>query len=125
MGSGYPRYTVMMTTDVRTALALVRRLALLCAALLLFSCAPFAQQPPCKSKGGAVKVAYPELARRMRIAGVVRIELRLTPSGGVRDSKVLGGNPLLVSAAQEAIKQAKFDGGDACIATFEFKNVRD
>jgi TonB family protein len=115
----------MMTTDSRRALALVRRLALLCAPFFFFSCALFAQQPPCKSKGGAVKVTYPELARRMRIAGVVRLELRLTPSGSVRDSKVLGGNPLLVSAAQEAIRQARFDGGDACIATFEFKDVRD
>ncbi len=114
----------MMTTITNAALVSVRRLALLCAALLLFSCAAFAQQP-CKSKGGDLKVSYPELARRMRIAGVVRLELRLTSNGAVHDSKVLGGNPLLVSAAQEAVKQAKFEGSEACIVTFEFKEYRN
>ncbi len=116
---------MVMTKYLGSAIVSVRRLASLFAALLLFSCASFAQQPPCKSKGGELKANYPELARRMRIAGVVRLELRLTSSGAVHDSKVLGGNPLLVSAAQEAVRQAKFEGNEACVVTFEFKEYRD
>jgi TonB family protein len=110
-----------MTTDVNKAPVSLRKFALLCAAFLIFTCTPFAQQSPCKNKGGAFKVTFPELARRLRIYGIVRLELRLTPAGVVLNSKVLGGNPLLAAAAQEAVKPAKFDGGDACIMTFEFK----
>lgn len=110
-----------MSTDFGTARVYLKKFALLCAGLLVFTSATFAQQPPCKNKGGAIKVAFPELARRMRIYGIVRLELRLTPAGGVRESKVLGGNPLLASAAQEAVKQAKFEGADSCIMIFEFK----
>jgi TonB family protein len=81
----------------------------------------FGQEPACKSKGGEVKVEYPALARKMKISGTVRLHLQLSSSGGVRDTKVLGGNPVLASAAQEAVKQAKFEGAEPCIAVFEFK----
>lgn len=91
------------------------------AALLLCSTSVFAQESACKSKGGPVKVAYPEFARRMKISGVVRLQIQLTASGGVHDSKVLGGNPVLASAAQQAVKQARFEGSDSCVALFEFK----
>jgi len=110
-----------MSTVHRTVFVSLKKFALLCTAILIFTSAPFAQQPPCRSKGGEPRVAFPELARRMRIYGIVRLELRLTPAGGVRDSKVLGGNPLLASAAQQAVKQAKFEAADSCIITFEFK----
>lgn len=88
--------------------------------LLLLSVSLFAELPACKGKNGAVKVAYPDLARKMKIGGVVRLELQLTSTGSVHDSKVLGGNPMLVSAAQQAVKQAQFEGHDTCIAVFEF-----
>ena len=81
----------------------------------------FAQEPACKTKGEEVKVVYPELARRMKIGGVVRLELQLTANGSVRESKVLGGNPLLASAAQDAVKRGRFEGGEACVVVFQFK----
>jgi len=114
-------YAIMSTENISTAFVSLKKFALLCTALLIFTSATFAQEPPCISRGGELKVVFPELARRLKIFGIVRLELRLTPSGGVRDSKVLGGNPLLASAAQEAVKQAKFEGADSCIITFEFK----
>jgi TonB family protein len=58
----------------------------------------------------------------MKIAGVVRLRLELTSSGSVREAKVLGGNPVLASAAQESAKQAKFEGSEPCIAVFNFKD---
>lgn len=91
-------------------------------AMVLCSISVFAESPACKSKDGPVKVAYPELARRMKIAGFVRLELQLTASGSVRESKVIGGNPVLVSAAQQAVRQARFEGTETCIAVFEFKS---
>jgi TonB family protein len=81
----------------------------------------FAEQPVCRSKGAGVKVVYPDFARRMKIMGIVRLELELSPSGTVRASKILGGNPVLASAAQDAVKQARFEGTDSCVVIFEFK----
>jgi TonB family protein len=99
-----------------------RNIALsLAASLLLCSFPAFAQESACKSKGGELKVAYPDLARRMKIYGTVRLHLLLTPGGTVRESKVLGGNPVLASAAQDAVKKAHFEGSEPCVAVFEFK----
>jgi TonB family protein len=81
----------------------------------------FAEEPACKSKGAEVKVVYPDLARRMKIMGVVRLELQLSPSGSVREAKILGGNPILASAAQAAVKQARFEGPESCVVVFQFK----
>jgi outer membrane biosynthesis protein TonB len=57
----------------------------------------------------------------MKISGIVRLQLQLTSTGSVRESKILGGNPVLAVAAQEAVKQAKFEGTESCVAIFEFK----
>jgi TonB family protein len=91
------------------------------AACALSSASAFAEEPICKRKAGEVRVAYPELARRMKISGIVRLQLQLTSSGAVRESKVLGGNPVLVAAAQEAVKQVRYEGSEPCVAVFEFK----
>ncbi len=92
-----------------------------CGLLLLAVLPASAQEPACKSRSGEVKASYPELARRMKISGVVRLQLQLSPSGSVRDSKVLGGNPVLASAAQQAVKNVRFEGSEPCVITFEFK----
>lgn len=89
-------------------------------ALILFSASAFAEEPTCRSKSGPVKVVYPDIARKMKITGTVRLQLQLTSSGSVREVKVLGGNPVLASAAQQAVKQAKFEG-DFCVINFDFK----
>ena len=111
-----------MTTHTRTARTTRPKSVLfLAAALLLCSVSALAEEPVCRSKGGETKVAYPDLARHMKIFGTVRLQLQLTSSGSVRESKVLGGNPVLASAAQQAVKQTKFEGTEPCIATFNFK----
>jgi TonB family protein len=94
---------------------------LLVAACALSSVSALAEGPTCKRKAGEVRVAYPDLARKMKISGIVRLQLQLTSSGTVRESKVLGGNPVLAAAAQEAVKQARYEGSEPCIAVFEFK----
>jgi TonB family protein len=52
---------------------------------------------------------YPELARRTRLAGTVRVELTVTPEGSVRSVKELGGNPVLLEALTRAVKQWKYE----------------
>jgi TonB family protein len=51
---------------------------------------------------------YPELARRMNVAGKVKIEVVVTPDGRVKSTRVVGGHPLLVQACQDAVKEWKF-----------------
>jgi protein TonB len=58
-----------------------------------------------------VRVApeYPDLARRMSITGVVRLAVVVAPNGTVKNAKVVGGHPVLVNAAMNAMKQWKFE----------------
>jgi TonB family protein len=55
-----------------------------------------------------VAPAYPELARRMNVTGVVKIEVIITPDGRVKSARALGGHPLLVQACLDALKEWKF-----------------
>ena len=41
-----------------------------------------------------VTPTYPDLARRMRISGVVRVEVTVAPNGVVKNAKLIGGNPV-------------------------------
>ena len=52
---------------------------------------------------------YPELAKKMNLSGVVRLELVVAPNGTVKDTKVIGGNPILVNAALDAVKKWRFE----------------
>ena len=53
--------------------------------------------------------AYPALAREMHVNGKVKIEVTVAPDGAIRNTKVLGGSPLLVRAAVDAVKNWKYD----------------
>src|SRR6266699_5535490 len=57
----------------------------------------------------AVKPDYPQVARQMRVKGTVRLEATVAPDGKVRDTKVLGGSPLLVQEAVTAVKKWKYE----------------
>ncbi len=52
---------------------------------------------------------YPAFARHMNIVGTVRLAVTVAPNGTVKSSKPLGGHPVLVNAAMEAVKQGKFE----------------
>jgi TonB family protein len=51
---------------------------------------------------------YPPLAKMARIQGTVRLEAILGKDGTVQDLKVLGGHPLLVKAALDAVAQWRY-----------------
>jgi TonB family protein len=51
---------------------------------------------------------YPELARKMQIHGTVRVEVVIAPSGKVKMTHVIGGNPVLAQSAVGAIEQWKW-----------------
>lgn len=56
-----------------------------------------------------VAPAYPELAKKMHIHGMVRVEATVRPNGTVKTTRVLGGNPVLVDAALDAVAKWKFE----------------
>ena len=69
-----------------------------------------------------VAPAYPELAKRMNITGTVKVLVVVSPNGNLKDTKVVGGNPLLVNAAMDALKKWKFEPADVeSSGTVEFK----
>ncbi len=60
-----------------------------------------------------VAPAYPELARKMHIHGTVKVEAGVRANGTVKSTRILGGNPVLIEAASDAVKQWKFAPGPA------------
>lgn len=51
---------------------------------------------------------YPETARQFRLSGVVKVQVLIAPDGQIKDVKVIGGHPLLVSAVQDSLKNWKY-----------------
>lgn len=87
--------------------------AFLAFSLGVFALAPrfaSAQEQSEASRKIVSKVAppYPDLARTMRIRGTVRVIVVVEPSGKAKLTQVVGGNPVLVKAAVDAIYKWKW-----------------
>jgi TonB family protein len=54
---------------------------------------------------------YPPLARQMNLYGRVKIEATVAADGHVIATRVVGGSPLLVMAALDAVKKFQFEPG--------------
>jgi TonB family protein len=54
---------------------------------------------------------YPALARQMNVTGKVKIEATIAADGHVISTRVVGGSPLLVNAALDALKKWRFEPG--------------
>lgn len=89
----------------------------------VFTAVPaFGQEELSRKVKSKVSPLYPEIARRMSITGVVKVSVVVTPSGQVRTTKVLGGHPLLVTAAMDALKKWKFEpANEESTGIVEFK----
>jgi len=51
---------------------------------------------------------YPELARRLQMSGVVKLRATIAPNGSVKSIEPVGGNPVLMKSAQEAVTNWKY-----------------
>jgi TonB family protein len=51
---------------------------------------------------------YPDLARRTHISGVVKLRATIAPNGTVRSIEPVGGNPVLIKAAQDAVTKWRY-----------------
>lgn len=52
---------------------------------------------------------YPDLAAKAHLQGIVKVEAIVRPNGTVKSTRVVGGNPVLVDAATEAVSKWKFE----------------
>jgi len=68
-----------------------------------------------------VNPQYPELARKMNVSGSVRLELVVAANGQVKTVKPLGGHPLLIDAAQSAVKQWRYEPGTEATEVVEIR----
>jgi TonB family protein len=55
-----------------------------------------------------VAPVYPDLAKHMNIGGTVKVEVVVRPNGSVKSTKIVGGNPVLLDSAKEAVLKWKF-----------------
>jgi TonB family protein len=84
-------------------------LLLLGGGIAVWSPAAWGQEEISRKSKIKVQPAYPELARRMNITGVVKMQVTVATNGTVKSWKVVGGHPVLVNAAIDAIKKWKFE----------------
>jgi protein TonB len=87
-------------------------LAFSTAGVVLFE--PFAvaqQDQPGAERKVVSKVAptYPELARKTNVHGVVKLLVVVAPDGKVTSTEVVGGNPVLVQAAVDAVRKWRYE----------------
>jgi TonB family protein len=72
-----------------------------------------AQDAPSESTKRKVKSRvfpdYPHLAKQMKVTGKVKIETTIATDGRVSSTRVVGGSPLLVNAALDAVKKWRFE----------------
>jgi TonB family protein len=52
---------------------------------------------------------YPEMARQLNLAGTVKIEVVIGPDGEIKETKVIGGHPLLIESALKALHDWKYE----------------
>ena len=78
------------------------------AVALLMAAMPLLAQDGRKIKH-QVQPVYPELAKQANISGAVRLQVTVAPSGKVVETKVLGGSPLLIASAEQAVRQWQYE----------------
>ncbi|MBV9183760.1 MAG: energy transducer TonB [Acidobacteria bacterium] len=65
---------------------------------------------------------YPAIAKKLSLQGTVRVEITIATEGTVKSVVTLGGNPILVQAVEEAVKQWKYSSGpEETKKTLDFK----
>ena len=69
----------------------------------------FAQEELTRKVKTKISPVYPDIARRMSITGTVKVVVVVAANGSLKSTKVVGGHPLLVTAAMDALKKWKFE----------------
>lgn len=93
-----------------------RKLAIVAVAAVMFSfgatvVAPTSALAEDRRVEHRVPPVYPELAKRMKISGVVKVSVTVAADGSVVKAQALGGNRMLAPAAEDAVRRWKFASG--------------
>jgi TonB family protein len=92
-------------------------------ALLLGAFAAAAAGQESRKTLSAPAPVYPQLARQLQLKGTVKIQIAVRKDGTVEDASVVGGHPILVEAALEAVKRWKYEpaaGETTLVVQFNF-----
>jgi TonB family protein len=82
----------------------------------------WAAEPERKTRS-KVAPQYPDAARRMQLAGTVRLTALVSADGRVTSTEVTGGHPILVAAVKDAVMRWKFQAakqGSREVLVFSF-----
>ena len=77
-------------------------LAVLFLGAFLAAAAPAQEQAGARKIVSKVAAVYPELASKIQIKGIVKLEVVVAPNGKVKVALVVGGSPILAQAAVDA-----------------------
>lgn len=94
-----------ITRGLRQVAAGLLPLAMIAMALATTTPLHASDERPVKQR---VAPVYPELAKRMHVAGVVKIEATVEADGSVSATKTVSGNHMLAGAAEDAVHKWKF-----------------
>jgi TonB family protein len=76
--------------------------------MICAACVPGSQAQDARKAISKVNPVYPEIAKSMGLKGMVKLQIIVAPDGTVKDVTVIGGHPVLVNAAVEAVKKWKY-----------------
>jgi TonB family protein len=79
--------------------------------LILVSISIHAQAEGKRAIKARAMPVYPEIAKRMKIFGLVKIEATVDQEGKVTAVKSVEGNQILAVAAEESVKKTRFEPG--------------
>jgi TonB family protein len=92
----------------RTNVSALLRVAVIAMALTTAPSLHAADERPIKQR---VAPTYPEIAKRMRVSGMVKVAATVEPNGSVSATKTISGNRMLSEAAEDAVHKWKFVPG--------------
>ncbi len=87
----------------------MRTRALIPIVALFLVAGPAIAQPSARKVKRAAPVAYPEMARKIRLTGAVKLQLHVAADGKVTNVEVLGGHPILVNEAVTTVKGWEYE----------------
>lgn len=67
---------------------------------------------------------YPEIAKHLNLVGTVKVEIVIGPDGKIKNTNVMGGHPILITATLDALKEWKYEPSKTetvATLTFDFR----
>ena len=99
---------------------MIRTFANIFALIAVLACVSTAAAEEMRKVKSEVRPEVPAMARQMKLKGTVRLEVEVAADGTVKSTKPLGGHPLLIQSAEQAVRKWRFEPGPAGKTVVEF-----